>query len=450
MELNITWGELAMACGGILSQGTAGAPVGTLATDTRRLQAGQTYWALRGSRFDGHDFLSRARDASGWVIQRGRRDLRRSPPHVLEVPDTLKALQAFAAFHRRRFDIPVAAIAGSNGKTSTKEMLRSICLQEGPVCATSGNLNNQFGLPFSLLELGSEHRYGVFELGESRPGDIEELTRIAQPTAGVLTNVGPAHLEFFGDMDGVFRCLTELLHASPPSTLIALNLDDPWLAGLEGSLGRRAITYGTVERAGVRLLPGTPDRVELVVQRRRIRARLKVPGKLHRWNAAAAAAGAVALGLGPSAIAAGLEAFEPAPMRFESKEHASGAALILDAYNANPASMRAGIESFCEAHPRSRRILVLGDMRELGRESHRFHRELGEWLRAQPVSAAFLAGRGMAETAQAMAGRPDCEVRHGEEPAAWLDSLRSSLRPGAAVYFKASRAMQFERLIERL
>ncbi|MCX5788662.1 MAG: Mur ligase family protein [Elusimicrobia bacterium] len=169
MDLNITWDALARACGGRLVRGEPGDRVRAISTDSRKLADGSVFWALSGKSFDAHDFLgARTASADGWVIQRGRKPKDGSQPaHIVEVLDTLKALQGLAAWHRQRFEIPVAAVAGSNGKTSTKEMLRSICAQAGAVCATRGNLNNQYGLPLSLLELNEHDRYAVFELGES-------------------------------------------------------------------------------------------------------------------------------------------------------------------------------------------------------------------------------------------------------------------------------------------
>src|SRR5208282_4500858 len=226
--------------------------------------------ALKGQNFDGHKFLASAKDASGWIVETGKPLPADMPAHIVEVTDTLKALHALAAYHRRRFDIPIAAVAGSNGKTTTKEMLRSICAVKGPVCSTQGNLNNQFGLPFSVLELGLDHRFGVFELGESHPGDIDELTRIVEPTVAVLTNVGPAHLEFFGNLEGVFRCLSEIVTAAPPNTRFAINQDDPWLSSLEGPLGARAIPYGQGEQAFVRWIDEKGDAMTLLIQKHRV------------------------------------------------------------------------------------------------------------------------------------------------------------------------------------
>ena len=453
MDLNITWDGLARASGGRLVRGDPGDRVRSISTDSRKLGCADIFWALSGTRFDAHDFLGAATAAAdGWVVQRGRTAADgRLATHIVEVPDTLKALQALAAWHRQRFDIPVAAVVGSNGKTSTKEMLRAICAQAGAVCATPGNLNNQFGLPLSVLELGETHRYAVFELGESRFGDIDELARICRPTVGVLTNVGPAHLEWLGDLEGVFRCLSELVTASPPDTVFTVNLDDPWLSALETQLGKRAITYGRGERATVELRDSPAGVIELVVQRHKITAPLACPGRLHQLNAAAAAAGALGMGLGPDQIAKGLETFRPAPMRFEPRRHPSGAWLVVDAYNANPASMRAGIESFLDAYQNCRLILVLGEMKELGKESARFHRELGEWVGSLPLEAVFFAGPDMKEAAAeaAKSGVPRV-IRHADEPAALAPEIKSLLGPDAAVYFKASRAVALERVVDEL
>jgi len=451
MNLDMNWGDLARASGGILVCGEPEAAVDSISIDSRTLSPRQAFWALRGRRTDGHQYLAQAGNAAGWVVERGRALPDAHPRHVVEVSDTLKALQALAASHRRRFDIPVAAITGSNGKTSTKDMLRSICALGGPVCATSGNLNNQFGTPLSVLELDSSHRYGVFEMGASHPGDIDELTRIVQPTVGILTNIAPAHLEYFGSIEGVFKTKAELISASGPETRIAINIDDPWLANLEAQLGARAVTFGTSERAQVRLLDEADGSFTLVILRHRVPVALSAPGRIHRLNAAAAAAGAVGLGISPAAIAEGLGRFKPSPMRFEARTHPSGTLLLVDAYNANPGSMRAAIQSFCDAYPRLKRVLVLGDMKELGPQSQAQHRELGEWISGLPVEAVYLAGADMAHAAQAIGKRnPAIQVVHGAQNAAWSGDLRRRLGAGTAIFFKASRAMEFERLIDSL
>lgn len=450
MDLKLTWGDLARACGGTLALGCADDLVSSLATDSRKIEPGQAYWALKGAKLDGHDFLEQtAARASGWIVARGTPLPSRIAPHVVEVLDTLKALHALAAFHRKRFDIPIAGITGSNGKTTTKELLRAICMVEGPVCATTGNLNNHFGLPLSILQLKEDHRYGVFEMGASKKGDIIELAQIARPTVGILTNIGPAHLEFFGSMEGVFKTKSELIDGMQEGGPVAINLDDSWLASLETALGSRAITYGVSERAQVRLIDEDGPNLDLVIARHKISVPFHAPGRIHRLNAVAAAAGAFGMGLSPATIGEGLSAFRPAAMRFEPRKHSSGAWFVVDAYNANPASMKAGIESFIGCYPKGKRYVVLGDMKELGEGSTAFHRELGEWLAGQKIDGVFLAGEDMSHAASALKGSKP-EAVYEKSPLELIPAIRPRLTPDAAVYFKASRAMEFERLVQDL
>lgn len=450
MKLNLTWGELASAAGGRLTHGDASAPIDSLTTDTRNSKPGQAFWALKGERLDAHSLLTPAFAAasSGWVVAAGALPKEAArPAHVVEVPDTLKALQALAHFHRKRFDIPVAGIVGSNGKTTTKEMLKSICAQVGPVCATPGNFNNELGVPLSVLELLPEHRYGIFELAACRKGEIEELARVAQPTVAVLTNIGPDHLESFGTIETTFQTNSEVLSVLGEDGLAVINADDPWLAALETRLGARAVTFGLGTGCKVRI-EGTDG---LIIDRHRLTAKLRAFGAFNRYNAAAAAGAAWAMGLAPDAIRAGLEAHAPGMLRQEPLAHASGASLVLDAYNANPASMRASIEAFCEEFKTRARTLVLGDMKELGPDSPRFHRELGEWLATLDLKAVYLAGPEMKRAAEALsAAKPRFHVEHSLEARAWTAKLKTALSPADAVLFKASRAMALENLAKAI
>ncbi|MDE2492074.1 MAG: UDP-N-acetylmuramoyl-tripeptide--D-alanyl-D-alanine ligase [Elusimicrobia bacterium] len=450
MRLDLTWGEMARAAGGRLSRGEASDRVDALSTDTRTLKPGQAFWALAGERVDAHALLDAAlaERASGWVAAAGRLPAKGPrPAHVVEVPDTLKALQALARHHRGRFEIPIVGVVGSNGKTTTKEMLRSICALVGPTCATPGNWNNQIGLPLSLLELGPEHRYGIFELAACRRGEIAELSRIAAPTLAVLTNIGPDHLETFGTVETTFQTNSEIVEALPEDGVAVLNADDPWLSALEPRLGARAVTYGTGARCRVRI----DGEGALIVDRHRIEVKLKSFGAFSRYNAAAAAAAASALGIAPDVIRRGLEAHEPAALRQERWTHASGAELVVDAYNANPASMRASIEAFLERYRGRPLTLVLGDMKELGPGSEGFHRELGTWLAGRELKAVLLAGPEMRAAADALsAAKPRFPVRHEAAPAALAAALKGELSARDAVLFKASRAMRLEELAKSL
>jgi len=450
MKLDLTWGELARAAGGRLTNGDAAAPIDSLTTDTRNLKPGQAFWALVGERVDAHALLTPefARSSAGWIIADGRlpKEAPR-PAHVVEVPDTLKALQALAHFHRKRFDIPVAGIVGSNGKTTTKEMLKSICAQVGPVCATPGNWNNEIGVPLSVLELLPEHRYGIFELAACRKGEIEELARVAQPTVALLTNIGPDHLESFGTIETTFQTNSEIVAVLPEDGMAVINADDPWLAALETRLGARAVTFGTGNNCKVRI----EGKDGLIIDRHRLTAKLRAFGAFNRYNAAGAAAAAWAMGLAPDAIRAGLEAHAPGMLRQEPLPHASGASLVLDAYNANPASMRASIEAFCEEFKSKSLTLVLGDMKELGPDSPKFHRELGEWLATLKLKSVYLAGPEMKPAADALAAaKPELLAAYALDSKTWPSKIKNTLTAKDAVLFKASRAMRLEELAKAL
>ncbi|MBI4375083.1 MAG: UDP-N-acetylmuramoyl-tripeptide--D-alanyl-D-alanine ligase [Elusimicrobia bacterium] len=448
MRLESTWGDLARAAGGRLLLGNPAEPVESISTDTRKLEQGQVFWALKGSRYDAHDMLDAALSerASGWVVERLDRQGPR-PKHLVQVPNTLKGLQAFAAFHRRRFEIPIVGITGSNGKTTTKEMLKAICSRLGPTCASPGNWNNQVGVPLSVLELTSEHRYGIFELADSHPGDIDEIARISQPTLGVVTNIGPDHLEFYGSLEQNFKTKSELVENLPEEGKAVINIDDPWLAALEPRLGARAVTFGMNPRARVSFA----ESGEIIIDRHKLKVSLRALGQLSRYNAAAAAAAAWALGIDAETIRRGLEDYRPSAMRMELLRHPSGCEVVLDAYNANPASMKASIEAFCHEFAKSGKILVLGDMKELGATSRQFHQELGQWIAKLPLEAVYLAGPEMSEAFSALkAVRPGFEVHYGETPQAWIDGLRTKLSAQKALLFKASRAMKFESILESL
>ena len=453
MKLNLTWGELARAAGGRLVRGDATASIDSITTDTRALKPGQAFWALKGERIDAHDLLTESfsKASTGWIVAVGKLpEDAPKPAFLVQVPDTLKALQALACYHRKRFDIPVAGIVGSNGKTTTKEMLKAICSGVGPVCATPGNWNNEIGVPLSVLELLPEHRYGIFELAACRKGEIAELANVALPTVGVLTNVGPDHLESFGTIENTFQTNSEIVAVLPEDGAAVINADDPWLAALETRLGARAVTYGTGTNCKIRI----DGKDSLIIDRHRLTVKLRAFGGFNRYNAAAAAGAAWAMGLAPDAIRAGLEAHAPGMMRQEPLPHASGASLVLDAYNANPASMRASIEAFCEEFKGKTKTLVLGDMKELGPSSAAYHRELGEWLATLDLKAVYLAGPEMKAAADALAAaKPRFGIEHSLDSRSWpliIKEIGSGLTLRDAVLFKASRAMKLEELAKAL
>lgn len=450
MDLTLTWEEAAAACGGRLT-GPGLTPFARVSTDNRAAKPGDAFFALKGERFDAHKFLDAplAAVCSGWVVRRGAKLPDARPPVLLEVDDTREALAAVAGAWRSRFDIPVAGVTGSNGKTTVKQMAKAVLGARGPVCATAGNFNNEVGLPLSVLELRPEHRHAVFEMGASKKGDISWLARVAKPTAAVLTNVQPAHLEFFGDLETVFKTKSELLEALPPGAPAVLCADDENLRRHLPALGARAWTFGYSEDSRVRVLPGPEARLSFEGAVLDLPA--AVSGPLERLNAAAAAALGLSLGFGAAEVLSGLAAYEAAPLRFAERRHASGARLVVDAYNANPGSMRAGLDAFLAASPETARFAVLGDMKELGRESERLHASLGAWLAGKPLAGVWLAGPEMAPAAEALrAAGAAFPVAHADDPAALLPGIRARLGRGTALYVKGSRAMRLEDLAEAL
>ncbi len=443
----MTWGEAAKATGGILIHGKPEAPLRSFSIDSRSLDKDEAFWVLQGDRFDGHDFLEKepAASAAGWIVKQGMPLPSKRAPQVLAVEDTRTALGLLARTHRRRFSIPVIGITGSNGKTTVKEMLAAILSERGPVCATRGNYNNEIGLPLTLFSIDENHSAAVVEMGASRKGDIAYLAKLAEPTIGILTNIGPAHLEFFGNEETVFETKCELLSGLPEDAPVAVFAEDPWLSKLLPQLGGRAITFGREAGRRVRALENGIEingtQIEFP----------DVKGSLYTINAAAAAAAALALDVGVDVIAAGLENFKPAPLRFARREHSSGAVFTIDTYNANPASMKAGVESFLELNPDGQRIAVLGDMLELGERSLELHKDVLKSLENAPLSALFLAGETMAAAAAEIpSGTLPFPIHHALKAAELAGPLRAALSPTAAVYFKASRLMKLEMLAEEL
>lgn len=447
MKLGLDLGKLAEAAGGTLVSGNPRSPFDSFVTDSRTLKAGDYFWALAGEKHDAHDFLDSTLAASpaGWICREDRLPAGPRPPAVVAVKDTLKALQSLAAFHRRRFSPATAAVTGSNGKSTVKEMLFAVFSQAGPACSNKGNLNNQFGLPLSLLELSAEHRYAIFEMGASRRGDIAEIAPLASPSVGVITNIGPSHLEKFGDLETVFLTKTELADSLAPGGTLVYNADDPMLRRLDGRPG--AVTFGRSPGAGYRVL----EKGTFVIAEKagEFAVSLAQDSPHNRLNAAAAWAAARELGLEPGIIKAGLKNFKPPPMRMQELTIA-GSRVLLDAYNANPQSMAAALAAAALAE--GPRYLALGDMKELGRYSEKYHRDLAALIAAAGPEKVFLAGPEMRAAADELSARfPSVRTVHAADPAAWRDEFRGLVAAGAGFFLvKASRSMRFENLLEGL
>lgn len=415
-------------------------------TDSRSLEREQLFVALKGPNHDGHEHVSEAarRGAAAAMISRS---VDSSLP-IIRVADTLQGLGRLAGVWRDRFELPVIAVTGSNGKTTVKEMLAAILRAGTPLLATRGNLNNEIGLPLTLMELNAEHRLAVVEMGANHPGEIAWLARLARPHVGVITQCAPAHLEGFGSIEGVAEAKGELLANLDADGTAIINADDRFATmwrRLAGS--RRCISFAIDGRADVRAewqQETMGSRIEMSTPEDRIELHLALPGRHNVANAAAAAAAALAVGAAPAAIVSGLEGLRPVPGRLEPKIIDGDICVIDDTYNANPASLQAGLEVLA-AFP-GRHWLVLGDMAELGDEAPDYHRQAAQLVRDYRVERLMTIGE-LSRLTTASFGEG---AHHHESMDALVASLGESLEPNTTVLVKGSRSMGMERVVAAL
>ncbi len=417
-----------------------------LSTDTRTLEKGNLFVALQGPNFDGHDYLQTAyeRGAAAAAVSRPVD----TPLPRLEVADTRLALGRLAAHWRSRFDVPLIAVTGSNGKTSVKEMLAAILRPCGETLVTRGNLNNDIGVPLTLSGLSAGHRFAVIELGANHPGEIGYLADVARPTVALVNNAAPAHLEGFGDLDGVARAKGELFEHLSEDGVCIINADDAY-AGLWLSMAgsRRVVRFGLEHEAEVRAdwrgdMHGSD--IRLYTPSGEVDFRLPLPGRHNVMNALAATAACIALGLSVEKIAQGLSAMQAVGGRWQLQAGLAGSRLIDDTYNANPGSLAVALDLLANSEDEC--WLVLGDMGELGGAGEALHRQMGEQARRAGLRHLFALGPLAAVAAQAFGDGGEAFADMG----ALLAHLRQQLRPGVTVLVKGSRSMRMERVIDAL
>jgi UDP-N-acetylmuramoyl-tripeptide--D-alanyl-D-alanine ligase len=477
--------ELLEATGGRLLKGKLTLMVPGLSIDSRTIQPGELFVALRGDRFDGHTFLSevRKKKACGAIVdQRSGVNADSVNEILIEVADPLRALQEIACFHRKRFSIPVVGITGSNGKTTTKEMAAAILGRRMKVLKNVGNLNNHIGVPLTLLSLTREHQLALIEMGINHPGELTRLCEIALPNMGLITNIGPTHLEFLGSIEGVARAKGELLQALKDDESVAfLNADDPFTVTLRLLHPGSVVTFGLDQNADVQAMDVTCDQegssFRLRPHRRReigvsadsekmgrevadrwkdipmdeVAVQLAAPGRHNVYNAVGAAAIASKLGADTAEIKTGLEIFRPIQLRSQVIKW-RGVTILNDSYNANPASMRSALETLKLLRGTGRAVAVLGDMLELGKESEAAHREIGRQIGAFGLDylltvgeLARLVGRAAIEKGMPKDRVKICE--HLDEARTFLKGL---VREQDTVLVKGSRGMRMERLVQDL
>ena len=456
--------EILLATGGkILREGKDGV-FGEVVTDSGKVQRGSVFIALRGERFDGHDFLREAirRGAACLVVHKRPGVSRLKETAVIRVRDTLRALGDLAHYRRKMLAPKVLAITGSNGKTTTKEMVAAILERasiqgrslRGRVLKTEGNFNNLVGLPLTLLRLQGGERVAVLELGTSRPGEIRRLTEIADPDIGLITSVTPAHLAGLKSLAGVAREKGELFRGMNPRGLAVVNLDDRWVGRLGEKFKGEKITYGSsgeVRGESRRSLGAKGTEFTLRVGKERKRIRLRFSGEHNFANAVGAAAMAYGLGADMEAVRKGLQAVRPFPMRM-ALERWQGIGIINDAYNANPASMEAALKTLVEIEARREKIAVLGDMLELGRESRKSHLELGKRVARYRIDRLYLLGEQALQVKQGalLGGMKKERVIIGKNHREIARLVRGQAKRGDWLLFKGSRSMKMEKVLEAL
>ena len=451
----ITLSEIAKVTGGEIVRGSPMAVFKTVSTDSRNIREGDLFFALTGERHDAHSFLAQAAaaGAGGLVISRPT-DLPFEIP-VLIVDNTLTALQALASYNRQSCMAPVVGITGSTGKTSTKDMVASVLATRFNTLKTSGNFNNEIGLPLTLLTMDDKCEAAVVEMAMRGPGEIDALCRMARPNGAVITNIGETHLELLGTVSNIASAKGEILEHIPPDGFALLNAESPFIRREAGRCRGKVIFFGIDQRADIAAENIRPDgggsRFNALVFGRRHEFFLSVPGSHNVMNALAAIGVGLEMGLTVEEIARGLAGVALTGMRLEVLDY-RGLKIINDAYNANPASTKAALQVLKEMAGERRMVAVLGNMLELGPRTEEGHREVGQTAAKLGVDYLVAVGdlaAGIAEGAlgEGMQTEKVFSFNSNEKAAETLEKL---LHEGDVVLVKGSRGMKMEQIVKHL
>jgi len=450
--------EVLLATRGQVRMGGPAVEFTGVSTDTRTLQPGDLFVAIRGERFDGHTFLeqAKAKGAAGVLVEDAVPGTHRSEPkfgewYVIEVTDTQYALGQLAQLHRRRYRIPVVGITGSAGKTTTKEMTAAILEQGRKVLKSQGNFNNEIGLPLTLFTLDDSHKAAVLEFGMRGRGQIGYLAALARPTVGIITNIGITHLELLGSQQEIALAKAELLDEMSPAGTAVLPARDDFFPLLREHAKGPVVTVGDTPDCDYRISDVTLAdagcaRFTLHGPNLELPVALSAPGHHQVWNALAAAAAALTAGASPEDVQAGLAAYRPLKGRMQAMRAPRGFTVIDDTYNANPTAMRATLEFLAQV-PGNRKIAILGDMLELGPSEREIHREIGRYAMSLGIDALLALGDLGKEY---VAGADDSRAQWFPAHATAAVTALNTLQPGDVVLVKGSRGMRMELVVEKL
>lgn len=417
-------------------------------TDSRRAQPGQLFIALPGEKFDGHDFLSQVA-AQGAVAALVSRPVD-SPLPTVRVKDTRLALGQLASWWRQQWALPLIAVTGSNGKTTTKEMIAAILQvhsgRADAVLATAGNFNNDIGMPLTLLRLRPTHRHAVIEMGMNHLGEIDYLTRLACPDVAVINNAGTAHIGELGSRENIAKAKGEIFAGLRSDGVAVINADSAFADYWRGlNAARRVVTFGMDANADVRgEMLDAASSFKLHYQHQTVPVTLAVPGVHNVMNALAAAATTLAAGVSLADVGLGLQQFAGVNGRLQQKTAANGAVVIDDTYNANPDSMRAALEVLKNTGQNT--LFVMGDMGELGADAEDMHAQIGRYAKTCGVHKLYALGKFTQAAVQAF-GQP---AQHFATLAALLAALQAEMQADDVVLVKGSRFMQMERVVNAL
>ncbi len=422
-----------------------------VSTDTRKVAPGDLFVALKGPRFDGHDFIPQAEEKGAAAVVCRRGSSGGSGACCIGVKDTLLALGDLAANYRRRFSTHVIGVTGSNGKTTTKEMIHHVLSAFHPTVKSDESFNNFIGLPLSIFKIGVRQKFAVLEMGTNAPGEISRLSKIARPNIAVLTCVSETHTEGLGDLDGVARAKGEITHGMADGALLVVNGDDPRCVEIGVRYGGKTFRFGFGRDADVRCTGAETDglRTKFSLADGTV-CSLPLLGRHNVMNALACLTVCQYAGVGRADITERLECFRPPRMR-STVTQAGGLTLINDSYNANPASFRAALEMLGSIEAK-RRVLVCGDMLELGERSPEYHRELGVEVVRRGVGLMVCVGEAAKAAAEAAmdVGMPSHSIHTFDTFETAVEFIEGFLRKGDAVLVKGSRAMSMEVVADRI